>query len=110
MYSPSHDGNPREGRGTVILRGSSFAKELSYSSPFDVPSSEGLTYISAVLKASSGAWRVEPLGTTATAQDLRDVLADSPELLLRGDAYVYGDKGFGMDVTYLNELEIIGEP
>ena len=62
--------------------------------------------MSALLKASTGMWLVEPLGTMATTQDLRDVLSDSPELLLRGDTHVYGDDGFGMEVVYLKEVQV----
>ena len=106
MYSPSFDGNIREARGTVVLKGNTTSKELSFTSHFDTPSSGGYTYMSALLKASTGMWLVEPLGTMATTQDLRDVLSDSPELLLRGDTHVYGDDGFGMEVVYLKEVQV----
>ena len=108
MYSPSSDGNIRDARGTVVLKGNQTSKEISFTSRFDTPSSEGYSYMSAVLSASSSSWLVEPLGTVATAQDMRDVLADSPELLLRGDTHVYGDEGYGKEVVYLKEVSIRG--
>ena len=84
--------------------------ELSYTTVFGSPTVGELethrpTYSSVVLDAASG-WLVEPEGATPTTAQMEAVLGDLDAVLIRGDEYVYGEKGPGQEVTYISDVAI----
>jgi hypothetical protein len=104
MYSPSHNGRARKSRGTVVL----FGGGMELSCPVDLfapPSSSGWSTYSVVLREDHG-WVVEPDNVPATTLEMKELLRNVSDLLLRGDAWVYSNEGYGQEVVYVNDIAL----
>lgn len=66
------------------------------------------TFVSVVLREDHG-WQSEPLGGGVTAADMREILADASELLIRGDIRVFGKGGSGQEVVYLQDVMLLAK-
>ena len=115
LYAPSFDGTPRSPRGAVILKGGNAALgeplELSYTTVFGHPVAAELdtpswTYSSVLLDGDAASWLVEPEGIVATSAEIEAVLSNLTAVLIRGDAYVYGEEGYGSEVVYVNDVAL----
>merc|ERR1712072_893588 len=106
LFTSSYSGVDRGPRGFVVLR-SSLGLELSFSSPFQAPE-PGQSQVFVVPLEESRGWFREPEGVAATREDLEEVLAQGPSLLVRGDMWVYGAQGYGQEVVYLRRASLYG--
>lgn len=66
------------------------------------------TYVSVVLREDHG-WLSEPLGGVVTATEMKAILADAGELLIRGDIRVFGKQGGGLEVVYLQDVQLLAK-
>lgn len=83
-------------------------QEISWNCIFDVAvAAPGeWTRVSVVLREDHG-WLSEPLGGAVTATDMKAVLRDASELLIRGDMRVFGKGGGGQEVVYLQDVLLL---
>ena len=90
MAYATANGDIRSTRGAVNVR-SRAGQEISWNLIFGV--TEALpgewTFVSVVLREDHG-WQSEPLGGGVTAAEMKEILADASELLIRGDIRVFG--------------------
>ncbi|CAM9132571.1 unnamed protein product [Choristocarpus tenellus] len=102
----SAEGNVRAARGAVSLR-SQAGVELSWTSVFEAEDGTpgDWVYLSVVLREDHG-WVQEPLGEAVTSTTMREVLANSSEILIRGDIRVFGKRGTGQEVVYLQDVRL----
>lgn len=109
MAYATANGDIRSTRGAVTVR-SRAGQEISWNLIFGV--TEALpgewTFVSVVLREDHG-WQSEPLGGGVTAADMREILADASELLIRGDIRVFGKGGSGQEVVYLQDVMLLAK-
>ena len=102
-------GDIRSTRGAVLIR-SQGGQELSWDLIFDVARAAPgqWTHISVVLREDHG-WVHEPLGQGVTTAEMKDVLENASEMLIRGDLRVYGRGGGGQEVVYLQDVRLLAK-
>lgn len=66
------------------------------------------THVSVVLREDHG-WLVEPLGNDVHMDEMKDILANASELLIRGDIRVFGRSGGGQEVVYLQDVKLLAK-
>lgn len=105
MFSASHNGASRTGRGFVKLVSPSVT--ISNGLPgFPLPhQNAGWRPFSVVFREDHG-WVREPDGTSITGAEFRAILANATSLLIRGDHYYYSKSGYGQETTYLNDIRL----
>jgi hypothetical protein len=72
---------------------------------FAPPTSKGWTTYSVVLREDHG-WVMEPNNIPATTLEMKELLSNVTDLLLRGDAWVYSNEGTGQEVVYVNDIAL----
>lgn len=102
-------GDVRSTRGAVVIR-SQGGQEISWNLVFDVArASPGQwTHISVVLREDHG-WLHEPLGTAVSTAEMKDLLGNASDMLIRGDLRVYGRSGGGQEVVYLQDVRLLAK-
>ena len=102
-------GDVRSTRGAVVIRAQG-GQEISWNLIFDVARAAPgeWTYISVVLREDHG-WLHEPLGTSVSTAEMKDLLNSASDLLIRGDLRVYGKSGGGLEVVYLQDVRLLGK-
>ena len=101
MKASSWSGSERSGRGKVVLVGRN-GDSVSYKSKFEAPKGDWVFY-SVVLRPDHG-FVNEPGGELTDEARMKGILGDLDRLLIRGDDYVYGAEGIGMEVVVLNDV------
>lgn len=64
--------------------------------------------MSVVLREDHG-WLHEPLGAGVTTAEMKDILENASEMLIRGDLRVYGRGGGGQEVVYLQDVRLMAK-
>lgn len=102
-------GDIRSTRGAVVIR-SRGGQEISWNQIFDVAEAAPgqWTYVSVVLREDHG-WLHEPLGTNVAMAEMKDILANASDLLIRGDLRVFGRSGGGQEVVYLQDVRLLAK-
>lgn len=54
-------------------------------------------------------WVDEPLGKALTSVEMKAVLANANECLIRGDTHVFGRGGGGQEVVYLQDIQLLAK-
>ena len=105
MFSPSHNGAMRTGRGFVKIMSPNVT--ISNGLPgFQIPRKDlGWRPFSVVLREDHG-WVTEPEGRTIGGSEFRSILAAATSLTIRGDHYYYSKDGYGQETTYLNDIRL----
>lgn len=107
-YSAAN-GDIRSTRGAVVIR-SRDGQEISWNQVFDVAETAPgqWNHISVVLREDHG-WLHEPLGTDVTMAEMKDILENANDLLIRGDLRVFGRSGGGQEVVYLQDVRLLAK-
>lgn len=102
-------GDIRSTRGAVIIRSRS-GQEISWNQIFDVAEAAPgqWTHVSVVLREDHG-WLHEPLGKDVTIAEMKDILDNANDLLIRGDLRVFGRSGGGQEVVYLQDVRLLAK-
>lgn len=66
------------------------------------------THVSVVLREDHG-WLHEPLGTVVSTTEMKDLLDNARDVLIRGDLRVYGRSGGGQEVVYLQDVRLLAK-
>lgn len=108
LYSAAN-GDIRSARGAVVIR-SRGGQEISWNQVFDVAETAPgqWTHVSVVLREDHR-WLHEPLGTDVTMAEMKDILEDASDLLVRGDLRVFGRSGGGQEVVYLQDVRLLAK-
>lgn len=107
-YSAAN-GDIRSTRGAVVIRAQG-GQEISWNLVFDVARAAPgqWTHISVVLREDHG-WLHEPLGKTVSTAEMKDILSNAGDILIRGDLRVYGRGGGGQEVVYLQDVRLLAK-
>lgn len=62
--------------------------------------------MSVVLREDHG-WLHEPLGQDVAMVEMKDILENASDLLIRGDLRVFGRSGGGQEVVYLQDVRLL---
>ncbi|CAM9487931.1 unnamed protein product, partial [Hapterophycus canaliculatus] len=102
-------GDERSTRGAVVIR-SRGGEEISWTLVFDVSRAEPgqWTHVSVVLREDHG-WLFEPLGNGVYMDEMKHILTNASEMLIRGDIRVYGRSGGGQEVVYLQDVRLFAK-
>jgi hypothetical protein len=114
LFTSSHSGSARKSRGAVQVEGVVLdaggieqTVTLSYSlAGFPLPNNQTWTTFVVVFREDFG-WVEEPRGIPANFSFLYSTLSNVKEVRIRGDNWVYSDKGYGTDVTYINNIKML---
>ena len=107
LRANSFHGNERNGRGSVVLIGDD-GSSVSYKSKFGGLKGGDWVYYSVVLREDHG-WVNEPGGDLCNREKLEGILEGLDKLLIRGDEFVYGEAGMGMEVVSINEVKLFAK-
>jgi hypothetical protein len=106
LMASSYNGNTRNGRGSVVIIAQD-GTAISYKRIFGAPHANGglgtWNYYSVVIREDHG-WYSEPDGMLITRDQFEAVLKQVDKILIRGDEYVYGGEGSGMEVVAINDV------
>ena len=133
--APSHAGEVRNARGSVVLEGGpeGNSMKISYAlAGFDAPSSGSWTRYSVILRYAAAwpcvrvlqgvdgtahrvcvehredhGWVHEPSNVAVNTEEMLAVLRNVSGLYIRGDEWAYGPGGSGQEVVYLNNVALI---
>jgi hypothetical protein len=72
---------------------------------FVPPSSAGWSTYSVIMREDYG-WVMEPNNIPATTLEMKELLSNVTDVLLRGDAWVYSSEGNGQEVVYVNDIAL----
>lgn len=64
--------------------------------------------MSVVLREDHG-WLHEPFGTVVSTAEMKEILENASEMLIRGDLRVYGRGGGGQEVVYLQDVRLMAK-
>lgn len=105
LMSPSHSGHIRKRENFIILKAVN-GDVITYPNLFREPRSNHWTYHSIILREDHG-WRSYPEQRRITREQFKAILQNVEEILIRGDEWVYGKDGPGMEITILNDVSLI---
>lgn len=85
-------------------------QEISWNLIFDVAEAVPgqWTHVSVVLREDHG-WLHEPLGEDVTMAEMKEILANASDMLIRGDLRVFGRGGGGQEVVYLQDVRLLAK-
>ena len=106
LMASSYNGNNRNGRGSVVIianDGTAISHKRLFGAPHDNGGVGKWNFYSVVIREDHG-WYSEPEGKLITRAQFEAVLGQVDKILIRGDEYVYGSEGSGMEVVAINDV------
>jgi len=110
MMASSHNGNVRNGRGSVVIIATD-GTTITYKRQFGSPGERGVgawNYYAVVMREDHG-WYTEPGGVLVAGSEMKRILGIVDKILIRGDDFVYGGEGNGQEIVGINSATLFSK-